>query len=322
MAPQLTDGVPGLEAVHTLTPASPWPSFDLNDWESPTTGQTKQWTEQAAWTKLLDIQGLHDAPDQNDDRVQLNYQHGELPLPRFTRGRTITYSGKVAAATLSDLRSEVAALRATCASALTKPTAWTLAVAYSSTLDPSGLVYTAYGIPTAFTCDDNQPPDTTSPSPWVRQFTLTFRQSDGRWWVTPTAFVCSIGSPGSPLAGGSTHTLTMTGTAPSEPTFYVYGSGSGSATITLANTTTGDQLKFDLPSALASGDQLVVNFGTRQALYTASGGGASVDYTGYIDWPNSGWWYQIEAADALLVGDNALQVSGDTWACVAMPAVW
>lgn len=322
MAPQLTDGVPGVEGIHVLTPPSPFSSFALNDWMDPSTGLTRQWTEQAAWSELTDVQGIHDMPDQNDPRVQLNYQIGEMPLPRYPRGRTITYSGWVAAQTLSDMRSWVAACRAACASGLTQPTAWMLNVQYDPTYDTSGLVFGAYGVPTAFTCDDSQPSPVTAPSPYVRQFTLTFRQSDGRWWVTPSGFACSVGSSGSPIAAGSSGTLTMTGTAPSEPTFYVYGSGSGSATITLANETTGDQLQFVLPSALSTGDLLTVNFGTRTAMYTPDGTTTNDDYSGYIDWANSPWWQEIEAVDALLIGDNSLKVTGDTWACAAMPACW
>ena len=85
-----------------------------------------------------------------------------------------------------------------------------------------------HGIPVGFTCAAWQPNGEQNPV-YQTPFQLSFRQSDGRFWVTPTGFLCSIGSSGSPIADGTSGVLTMTGTAPSEPTFTVYGSGSGEA---------------------------------------------------------------------------------------------
>lgn len=322
MAPQLSDGVPGLEAVHTLTPPSPYSSFALNDWLNDSTGETYQWTDQSAYTLLTEITGIHDAPDSDDQRVDLIYQHGELPLPRFARGRTITYSGIVYGQTLSDMRNMAAAIRACVTSALTQPTAWLVSVAYDTDYDDTGMEWLAYGIPLTFTCDDSQPDPTAAPTEFQRAFTLTFRQSDGRWWQVADSFLCTVGSADSPIDSGTEGTLTMTGTAPSEPTFTVYGTGEGDATIVLENVTTGDELTFDLASAMNDGDQLVVTFGNRSAIYTPAGDGTPLDYTGFIDWANSSWWEEIASAESLLIGSQSLQVTGDQWSCSAYPACW
>jgi hypothetical protein len=134
----------------------------------------------------------------------------------------------------------------------------------------------------------------------------------------------TIGNP-TPIASGVTGTLTMIGTAPSEPTFTVHGSGSGSATIVLTNNTlisdTGrGTLQVDLPTAMASGDQLVVNFLARTVTFTHSS--VDHDYSGYIDWSQTDWWGEAAAAASLEIGDNVLEVTGDSWECTAVPAVW
>jgi hypothetical protein len=320
MAPALTDGVPGLEAIHTLTPPSPFSAFALNDWMSTTTGKTVQWAERTSYTWVKGIEGIHDAPDMDDPRVKLNYQSGELPLPRFGRGRTITYSGILAAQTLAELNAKRAALVATIMSGLVNPTAWLISVAYNTTYDSTGLAFAAYGVPVGFTCPAYVPNGDLSPV-FQSAFQLSFRQSDGKWWVTPTAFLCTLGSAGDVMSAGGTGTLTLTGTAPSEPTFTVVGSGAGLSTITLTATEVGGELTIDLPAAMSSGDKLVVNFGQRSIKYTPSGG-AATDYSGYLDWTNSNWWNEADVPATLLVGDNTLSVVGDTWYATAMPATW
>lgn len=319
MAPALTDGVPSLEAIHTLSPPSPFSPFTLNDWMSTTTGKTVQWTERTSYSWVKQIEGIHDAPDQDDPRVKLIYQFGELPLPRLARGRTITYSGIIAAQTLAELNAHVAALRACCLNGLVDPTAWLLSVAYNATYDPTGLTFVAYGIPVGFVCPAWVPNGDQIPL-YQRAFQVSFRQSDGRWWVTPSGFLCSVGSSGSPIADGSTGVLTLTGTAPSEPTFTVYGSGSGEATVVITGSEVAGKLTIDMPAHLSSGDTLVVNFGQRSVTRTHSG--VSTDYTGYIDWTNTNWWNEADVPATLYIGTNTLEVVGDPWSATAVPAVW
>lgn len=319
--PALTDGVPGLEGIHTLIPPSPFSTFALNDWMSTSTGKTVQWAERTAYTWVKGIEGLHDAPDQDDPRVKLNYQYGELPLPRLARGRTITYSGIIAGQTLSDLNAHRAALVACCMNGLVDPTAWLLSVAYDPTYDSSGLAFAAYGIPVGFSCPAYVPNGDQNPA-FQTPFQLSFRQSDGRFWVTPDGFLCSVGTADSPIDDGVDGTLTLTGAAPSEPTFTVYGTGSGEATIVLSATEVDGKLTIDLPEKLSSGDTLVVNFGQRLVTYTHDG--TPTDYTGYIDWSggNTNWWNEADVPSTLFIGDNTLTVAGDKWSCTALPGVW
>lgn len=311
--PEITDGVPGLEALHTLTPPAAFPTFTLNDWMADD-GST-----QLPHTRLQKIVGIHDKPDADDPRVQLVYQPGELPLPRLQRGRSITYTGVIVGSTLSEMRAKEAALRAAVSSGSDNPLAWYLSVGYNGLVD-SALVFKGWGIPVGFTCDDDQPNPDTAPTPWQRVFDLTFRQSDGRWWVVNDDALCSVGSADTPIDDGSNGTLTMTGTAPSEPIFTVYGSGSGEATIVLTATEVNAVLTIDLPDALPSGKLLVVDFGQRTITFDPAGD--ADDYTGYIDWTASTWWNEADVAATLLIGDNTLSVVGDPWSATALPAVW
>lgn len=327
-APTLIEGVPGLEAIHTLTPPSPWPSFALNANDPMDTGTFDQ-----AFARLEKITGIHDKPDADDPRVNLIFQPGELPLPRFQRGRTITYSGTIVGRSLSEMRGMIAAVRAACANASTTnfqatPAAWYLSVAYNSTYDATGLAFVGYGLPIAFTCDEEQGAPTLLPSAFQRPFDLTFRQSDGRWWVpSQTQSVGWDGATYDGIDGGTSGTLTMPGTAPSEPVFTLISAGDGSATLTFTSEEIGAQLQIVLPSAMADGDKLVVNFGQRTIMYTPSGDDP-VNYAGYLDLANTNWWSEASTAfltpvgGSLLPGTNTLTVTGDSWACRAIPAAW
>lgn len=320
--PALSDGVPGLEGLHTLTPPSPWASFTLNDWMDPDTGLQKLWANYTAYTRLQEVTGIHDAPDQDNPVVSLNFQQGELPLPRYGRGRTITYSGMVYGQTMSAMRSWAAAMRAAALSALTNPSAWELSVAYDPTYDPTGLTFVSYGIPVGFTCDDQQGAGTLLPSPYQRAFDLTFRQSEGRWWVTSDVVTTGTAR----VASGDSAVLDMPGTAPGEPTITVYGTGSGSDSISLEATEAGWDMDLVLPSAMSDGDELVIDFLTRTVTYTPSEG-SPTDYSGYIVWGDNSTTAWAEAGlnsggGSLVLGTNTLTVTGDEWEASAAPAVW
>ena len=317
--PALDDGVPGLEGLHQLVAPSPWPSVTMNDWMDPSTGLTV-----LPHTRLQTITGLFDKPDSDDPRVNLVNQVGELPFPRQQRGKTIVYTGVAVGATLSVVRAKIAALRAASATASSNPAGWSLLVEYDPTYDPTGMEFTGYGMPIAFTSDDTQGSSDQSPSPYIRSFVLSFRLSDPRFWLTSGPL--SLGSP-TPIADGVTGTLTMTGTAPSEPTFTVHGSGAGSATIVIVNDTlvsdTGrGTLTIAMPIAMASGDTLVVDFFARTVTFTPISTGIPHDYSGYIDWSNTDYWGEAAASESLLVGANVLEVTGDPWSVTAIPAVW
>lgn len=319
MAPALTDGVPGLEGVHTLIPPSPWPTCVMNDWMDPSTGQTVQFADLASFTRLQLISGLFDRPDSDDPRVNLVNQIGELAFPRQQRGKTIVYTGVAVGQTLSAMRNKVAAMRAACATASSNPAGWQLSVQYDPTYDPTGMVFYAQGVPIAFTSDDVQGSGDQSPSPYQRPFVMSFRLADSRFWLP--AKTISIGTP-TPIAGGTTGSLVMTGTAPSEPIFTVTGTGSGSATILLNHADLGRNLQVDLPAAMASGDTLVVDFLARTVVFTPVSTGVPHDYSGYIDWSQTDWWGEAAAAQSLVIGSNTLYVTGDSWSCSGNPAVW
>jgi len=320
MAPSLTDGAPGIEGLHTLAPPSPFSTFTLNDWMDPSTGKTRTWADQAAWTRVETIEGLHSAPEMDDPRVKKVYQRGEKPLPRLPRGKTITYHASVFAETKADMNARLAEIRTACMAGLIDPEDWTLVATYNSTYDATGLEFTAYGIPVGFECDEGGYVGDTIPSPWRADFMLSYRMSDGVWLVTNSGALCSVGSSGSPIDDGSNGTLAMTGTAPAEPVFTVYGSGSGEATVVFTGSEVGGKLTVDLPAHMASGDTLVVDFHARTVTFTHSA--TAHDYSGYIDWANTNWWNEADVPATLLIGDNTLNVAGDPWSATARPAVW
>jgi hypothetical protein len=300
MAPLLTDGVPGLEGIHVLGPPSPWPSLALNDWMDPSTGLV-----QLPHTRLQQIAGLYDKADADDPRANLVNRIGEAIFPRQQRGKTITYSGVAVGATLSSLRDKVAKMRAACDTLSSNPGGWTITANYDPTYDPTSMVFTAYGIPVGFTSPDVQGSGDQSPSPYQRGFDLSFRLHDPRWWAT-TPGAISVGG-----ASGTAHVLTMTGTAPSEPTFTFT---SGGPTILIHHAELSCQLQLVLPGAMTG--PLIINFFHR----TITDNG--VDVTGYIDWPNTDWWGEAASGSPLLIGTNTITGTGGPWTVSALPAVW
>lgn len=306
MAPTLADGVPGLEGLHTLAPPSAFfPPFVLNDHEDPTTGLTV-----LPHTRLQRIAGLYDKPNAADPRVDLVNRIGESAFPRQQRGKTLVYTGVVVGRTLAGMRNKLAKLRAAASDGSNDPLHWSLSAAYNATYDPTGLVFTAYGQPVDFTADEVQGSGDASPSPYQRQFVLSYRMADPRWWVTSAPVTGGAGD-------GVPHVLTMPGTAPSEPTFVVTGSGAGAATILIQHTETGRQLQIALPAALAGGELLTVNYFQRTVVSSING-----DMSGYIDWPNSDAFGEAAAASSMLIGTNTLTVTGDPWTCSSLPACW
>ena len=321
--PALTDGVPGIEAVWTLEAPEPWPDLVLNDWMNTTSGLTVPFTTRASFTRLQKIVGLYDKPDSDDPRANLVNRIGEEAFPRQQRGKTLTFSGVAIGATLSAMRAKVAAIKAASATESSEPAGWSVSCAYDSFYDPTGLVFTASGVPIGFTSDEAQGSADQIPSPYQRLFDLSFRLGDPRFWVTSPGPI-TVGVP-TPIFSDIAGVLVMTGTAPSEPIFTIYGSGAGSATIVLTNAeliaaTGHGTWTIVLPAPLDSGDTLVVDFTKRTAVQTHLG--VPNDVTGYVVWPSTDWWGEAASSTPMFVGTNTLKATGDSWSCSALPCVW
>lgn len=334
MAPSLTDGVPGLEAVHTLVPSGAWSSFALNDWFDPSTQKMRQFASQSAFTMLDEIQGLRAKPDSDDPRYPLVYQFGETPQPRLQRGKTLVYTGTVYGQTMSAMRAHEAALASAAINGQDDPTASYMSVAYNPTYDTTGLTFVGYGVVTGYDCDEIQSAGAERvPSAFARDFTLTFRLSDGRWVLPGSVVGCGYSSlpptfPGtwSGIASQSTGVLSMPGTAPADPVLQILGNGSNvSDTIIITNETTGSVLQLVLPYGMATNDRLTVDYRQRTVSYFIDATSETFDYSGFIDWANSDAWDETNAG-GLAVGSNTLKVDngsgGCPWAAYAWPAVW
>lgn len=305
MTPTIASGPPGLEGIHTLhLPAgtilpSGASSVAMNQWEGS-----------LPYLQLQRVTGLYDVADADDPRDNLVNQIGEVPYPRLRRGKTLTYSGLVRAASLDDMRSLIATLRAIASS--TQDT--TLTLAYDATYAGGALEFTACGQPIAFTCDDDQSSFSPQsvPSPYQRGFTLTYRMRDPRFYAT------SVAAATAAAAGGTSAVLTVAGLAPSEPTFVLTGPSSGGA-VTIQHLGQGKTLAMRPTFALASGDTLTVNFAQRTASLTSAG--VTTDVSGSIDYTVTDWW--DEDAVGVGAGNNTLEaLHVASWTVSAQPAVW
>jgi hypothetical protein len=208
-----------------------------------------------------------------------------------------------------------------------------MSVAYNPTYDTTGLTFVGYGVVTGYDCDEIQSAGAERvPSAFARDFTLTFRLSDGRWILPGN--VVGIGYSAMPpsfpgtwtgLTDASDVALTVPGTAPADPVFQILGNGSSYTTFTIYNLTTGTQLRLVLPYGMATNDRLTVDYRQRAVSYFIDATSETFDYSGFIDWANSNAWDEANAG-GLAVGSNTLSVnnggSGAPWACYAYPAVW
>lgn len=289
----IADGPLGLEATHTWGPLT----TPLNDLDN---GLPR--------IRVDRITGLHSLPDADDFRELRSARLGEVVYPGFARGKTVTYEGRLQAASLQSLRQLAHAMRAGFAERSTEQ---------AMTISPHpgyGTQEWFYGARAlALDIDEIQ-----ANGPWQwpqfeRPFTLSLRMSDPRFFALPQL-------TSGPHASGATVTIANAGTAPSDPAFS--GTIAGT-TITIENATVPTdagtaQLVIDVP-ALLVGESIVIQFASRTITPIISG--IPGDLLGYLDAAASDWW--DEQIPGLVPGNNEVTVTGISgWSCQHYPAGW
>jgi len=173
------EGPLGLEAHHIWQGGG---GFTLNDLMS---GVPR--------ARLTRITGLHDLPEAEDPREHYSQLHFETAYPGFTKGKTIVYEGFVEGIDLHQVRAAVTAMRQAFSDRTVEADMTVVAPAAYGALPWS---YRAKCI--AFECVD-EPPQFLNRLPYkeAREFALTLRAADARFWQASTAT-----GAGNPLAGG------------------------------------------------------------------------------------------------------------------------
>lgn len=194
--------------------------------------------------RLTRISGLHALPERDDVSGSKFGQLGERDLPTLARGKTVVYEGVIQALTMTDLRLAEDALRWAFGDQRGEQV-WTVR---PHRANPHGLAMTYRAKTAALELDDEVTRDARAqPSPWLREFTLSVRQSDPRYFdvdeqeATDPASVV-VANPGS---------------APTDPVIEVGGPvdaewwgiayGDGTRYLTLHNVAVGaeDTVTFD-----------------------------------------------------------------------------
>jgi len=286
----IAEGILGLEGIHRVIGS----------------GETVDMNVQGVLprVKLDRITGLHALNEVEDNREPNYARSGETVFVSTNRGRTITYEGRVIGRTLPELRALSQSLRAAASSMRrldgeveVRPNAGVGGVTHR---------YRARAI--GFEMDDEQArPRTAVPTPWQREFILTFRQGDPRFYVVG-ADVTVGGAAGevkavdNPTSAGALPVFVVNGPIPDDLVFerfdnFVY------------RNLTYDEV------GLAAGQQLRLDF-TERTLRRVSD---DVSFEHKRVFNDSNWW--DAGAAGLNPGVTTLTVrGGGNWTITFSPA--
>lgn len=275
--------IPGIEAKHTATSAR-GVVLPIHDPQGPLPRM-----------KVNDINGLFSLPDLSDQREVRRGAHGEIPLPAFRTGKTVTYEGPapgwgIQAQYLNDLRTYERRL--------------------GEVLGDTGEIrvdfqrYSAVGHAyffkarvVSFDPDEKQTiPPTSMPSPWQRTVTLTLRLGD------PFVYLNELSVYTSPVASGAANpqwNVTNIGTAPATPVFRLTGPIQAAIA---TDDLTGRKLAFSSAIALGAGVQYDFDFKTRRVTQVSNG--AIIGNA--IDWAATTW---LDEGDVLTPGTRSVTLS-------------
>lgn len=324
--PSAGGSVPGLEARHAWFPSvngfanvDDGPTDVLNylwDWNGdrrrpmpdgiePRSGQSAV----GAVARLEKIGGLHSRPDFDDNRGNQTTRPGEYLLPSFARGRTITYEGTLRAGSLAALREQEALMRAAYS-----VTEGMMVVEYHPEYsDEEQLAFVYFARPTQLDIIDEQAEGATALYPHGRPFVLALRQHDPRYYLWNPEGDAGFSSAAGDVSGDP-FTVTVAGTAPTDPVFVFDAPGTS---VTIHNASAGWTMVIDgLPDL--TGDTLTIDFGLRLAYKGAFAG----DMTGKIDLSSTDAW--DSGKYGLVAGDNVIDAesSEGSWTVLYRPATW
>lgn len=291
MTPAFTigEGILGLEAVHRLADR-----VDLNT----QTGLPR--------IELDRITGLHSLPDADDNREATYAMTGERVFPSLNRGRTITYEGRLLAQDLHGLRWMGMQLRY--AATVGRLSETSVVVTPHPTV--GGVTHRYDARILALEIDDTQTRGYEAmPTPYQREFVLTVRQSDPRYYLVGQD-VTVIGTSGQVI------TVTNLGNFDALPVFTVNGPIPDDLVFERYDNFVARKLLYN-DVGLASGQQLRLDFNDRTLERVSDG--ESFEHKRVFD--DSNWW----DASAAGLNPGATQIrcaGGGTWTCTFTPANW
>lgn len=300
--------VPGIEARHTWQPADGDP-FSLGGVD---------FVARNLWPnyRMQKIEGRHDKADLEDKRDPATARLGEIARRTLKRGKTEAWTGTVRARSLPELRAGVSAL----AAAFTGDDEGEMTI-HAPASYPGLPDFTYRARCTAFSAPDEQTrgPDAQETGGWERDFVLTLRLSDPRYFsaierqatapapsFSPSGWQLPVALP-APISGDQvtlTNLLVVNGgTAPAEPILELRGPV---VDPWFVNLDVGAAIYFERGSLSVGGSQtLTLDFQARTI--TLDGQPVSRDR---IDWSISNWW--DAGMPGLATGEQAIRYGGST----------
>ncbi len=298
--------VPGLEATHT--------------WN----GQVALNSNQGGMPRFrLDrIGGLHSLPDIEDNREPAQGRIGERAWPSLFRGRTVTYEGRIFAATLNDLRVAESDLKA----AFGTTAEGQMVINYAPGYAPgAGFAFFYHARCVQLEIPDEQAVAPYAlPTPFQRPFVVALRMSDPRFYrsqlqtyntgslgtggiggiippITPPIVLVAAGLGGSAV-------VTNGGNAPTDPVITLVPGGTTQGP-NLTNQTIDKKLQFKDALTIEAGinGDIVIDFKQR-TIQEIRGTGPPIDLRYQLDIPNSTWW--DEGVPGLVPGQNTIIYNG------------
>jgi hypothetical protein len=283
------EGILGLEAVHRIAN-----HVDLNT----QTGLPR--------VELDRITGLHSLPDADDNREATYAMTGERVFPSLNRGRTITYEGRILAADLHGLRAMAMQLRY--AGTVGRLSETSVVVTPHPSVGGVAHRYDARIL--ALEIDDTQTRGYEAmPTPYQRDFVLTVRQSDPRYYLVGQDVTVSA-------TAADVVAVTNPGNFDALPVFTVNGPIPTDLFFQREDNFVERALVYE-DVGLASGQQLRLNFNDRTL--TRVSDGASYEHKRAFDLSN---WWDTTAAGLNPGVTHISVVGGGNWTCTFTPANW
>ena len=285
-------GVLGLEGIHRLNNR-----FDMN--------------LQGVYprVKIDRITGLHSLPDADDFRENNYGRAGEIEYQSLYRGRTVVYEGRCQAMDLLGLRWITRTFRE--AGSFGHLHHGNITVYPPAAI--GGVVFEYEPRILSLEIDDEWTRSLHAvPSPYQREFILTVRSGDPRYFVVGQDVIYG------PAADGAWVAVNNPGNAVANPVFLINGPTAGTLTIERAvgNFLARKMVYRDMD--LGSGDQAILNFKDRT--FRLASDNSDLDYLRVFD--DSNWWNP--GAAGLNIGVSQVRVSGGsgTWQISFPPASW
>jgi hypothetical protein len=285
-------GVGGLESIHRLNNR-----FDMN-----LQGVMPR-------VKIDRITGLHSLPDADDIREKNYGRAGEIEYTSLYRGRTVVYEGRCQAMDLLGLRWITRTFRE--AGSFGHLHHGSIHVYPPAAIGGVTFLYEPRIL--SLEIDDEWTRSLHAvPSPYQREFILTVRSGDPRY------FAVGMDQVYGPAADGQWVAVNNPGNAVANPVFVYTGPATGTVTFERAAGNFLARKMVYREMSLSSGQQAILDFKNRK--FTLASDGSDLDYLRVFD--DSNWWNP--GAAGLNIGVSTVRVSGGSgsWMISFPPASW